>query len=226
MARAPRWLAPRGGSARCLVPRGGSSQGLITPFLCVNVCELFRGAASLDFAAAAAKSLQSCPTLCDPIDGSPPGSAIPGILQARTLEWVAIAFSPGNLAEIGWTRVPGGELSACPYLDIPREGLGHRCCLNEDSGPSGVCGLLDDQHVDTTDALPALMVTGLCCLEEVAPTRGQARVVAEDQRAPLRLRGPRGRGHRRLCHDGQKALGHVLRGLCGGRSLHFPQLRC
>ena len=46
-----------------------------------------------DAAAAAAKSLQSCPTLCDPIDGSPPGSAIPGILQARTLEWVTIAFS-------------------------------------------------------------------------------------------------------------------------------------
>ena len=44
-------------------------------------------------AAAAAKSLQSCPTLCDPIDSSPPGSAVPGILQARTLEWVAIAFS-------------------------------------------------------------------------------------------------------------------------------------
>ena len=43
--------------------------------------------------AAAAKSLQSCPTLCDPVDGSPPGSAVPGILQARTLEWVAISFS-------------------------------------------------------------------------------------------------------------------------------------
>ena len=43
-------------------------------------------------AAAAAKSLQSCPTLCDPIDGSPSGSAFPGILQARTLEWVAISF--------------------------------------------------------------------------------------------------------------------------------------
>ena len=41
----------------------------------------------------AAKSLQSCPTLCDPIDGSPPGSLVPGILQARTLEWVAISFS-------------------------------------------------------------------------------------------------------------------------------------
>ena len=44
-------------------------------------------------AAAATKSLQSCPTLCDPIDGSPPGSPIPGILQARTLEWVAVSFS-------------------------------------------------------------------------------------------------------------------------------------
>ena len=43
--------------------------------------------------AAAAKSLQSCPTLCDPIDHSPPGSPVPGILQTRTLEWVAISFS-------------------------------------------------------------------------------------------------------------------------------------
>ena len=51
---------------------------------------LFAAAAA---AAAAAKSLQLCPTLCDTIDGSPPGSAVPGILQARTLEWVAISFS-------------------------------------------------------------------------------------------------------------------------------------
>ena len=46
-----------------------------------------------DPAAAATKSLQSCPTLCDPIDRSPPGSPVPGILQARTLEWVAISFT-------------------------------------------------------------------------------------------------------------------------------------
>ena len=45
------------------------------------------------YAAAAAISLQSCPTLCDPKDGSPPGSPVPGVLQARTLEWVAISFS-------------------------------------------------------------------------------------------------------------------------------------
>ena len=50
-------------------------------------------------AASATKSLQSCPTLCDPVDGSPPGSSVPGILQARVLEWGAIAFSGG------WTEV-------------------------------------------------------------------------------------------------------------------------
>ena len=54
---------------------------------------LFIQICSLWLAAAAAKLLQSCPTLCDPIDGSPPGSPIPGILQVRTLEWVAISFS-------------------------------------------------------------------------------------------------------------------------------------
>ena len=53
-------------------------------------------------ATAAAKSLQSCPTLCDPIDGSPPGSPVPGILQARTLEWVAISFS--NAAKWKWSH--------------------------------------------------------------------------------------------------------------------------
>ena len=51
---------------------------------------------STNKAAAAAKSLQSCPILCDPIDGSPPGSPIPGILQEGTLEWVAISFSAGS----------------------------------------------------------------------------------------------------------------------------------
>ena len=51
------------------------------------------GIISIFLYAAVAKSLQSCPTLLDPIDGSPPGSPVPGILQARTLEWVAISFS-------------------------------------------------------------------------------------------------------------------------------------
>ena len=54
---------------------------------------LFNMLSAAASATAAAKSLQSCPTLCDPIDGSPPGSRVPGILQARTLKWVAISFS-------------------------------------------------------------------------------------------------------------------------------------
>ena len=56
-------------------------------------CCLTSGGFPGGIAAAAAKSLQSCPTLWDPIEGSPPGSPIPGILQARTLEWIAISFS-------------------------------------------------------------------------------------------------------------------------------------
>ena len=58
-----------------------------------KVTSLLFNMMSAAVAAAAANSLQSCPTLCDPIDGSPPGSPVPGILQARTLEWVAISFS-------------------------------------------------------------------------------------------------------------------------------------
>ena len=58
-----------------------------------------------EFDSAAVKSLQSCPTPCDPIDGSPPGSPIPGILQARTLEWVAIAFSSGSSQPRDQTQV-------------------------------------------------------------------------------------------------------------------------
>ena len=61
---------------------------------CFNIKRLLPGAVNTAAAAtAAAKSLQSCQTLCDPIDCSPPGSPVPGILQARTLEWVAISFS-------------------------------------------------------------------------------------------------------------------------------------
>ena len=55
--------------------------------------EYQEGCFAMSRGSAAAKSLQSCPTLCDPIDGSPPGSPVPEILQARTLEWVAISFS-------------------------------------------------------------------------------------------------------------------------------------
>ena len=64
-------------------------------------------------AAAAAKSLQPCPTLCDPRDGSPPGSPVPGILQARTLEWVAIPFSLLTTLGIVKSEVASINLSAC-----------------------------------------------------------------------------------------------------------------
>ena len=68
------------------------------------------------YAAAAAKSLQSCLTLCDPIDGSPPGSTVPGILQARTLEWGAIAFSVNGYKNV--KLIPEQEVNRqCPKMD-------------------------------------------------------------------------------------------------------------
>ena len=85
-------------------------------------------------AAAAAKSLQSCPTLCDPIDGSPPGSPVPGILQARTLEWVAISFSKqgrllitGLLGKHGLFFKNGNILTG----SCMRKPLGRWCYLQE-----------------------------------------------------------------------------------------------
>ena len=66
-------------------------------------------------AAAAAKSLQSCPTLCDPIDGSPPGSPVPGILQARTLVWVAISFSNAGKWKVKVKSFSRVRLLATPW---------------------------------------------------------------------------------------------------------------
>ena len=71
-------------------------------FLFLTTMPFFHGAAA---AAAAAKSLQSCPTLWDPTDGSPPDSTIPGILQARTLEWVAISFSIHGATEFLYKKL-------------------------------------------------------------------------------------------------------------------------
>ena len=62
-------------------------------------------------AAAAAKSLQSCPIVCNPIDGSPPGSPVPGILQARTLEWVAISFSNAGKRKVKVKSLSRARLS-------------------------------------------------------------------------------------------------------------------
>ena len=67
------------------------------------------------YTAAAAKSLQSCPTLCDPIDGSPPGSPVPGILQARTLEWVAISFSNARKWKLKVKSLSRVQLFSTPW---------------------------------------------------------------------------------------------------------------
>ena len=83
--------------------------------------------------ATAAKSLQSCPTLCDPKGGSPPGSSIPGMLQARTLEWVAISFSNAcmhaKLLQSCLTLRPHGQQPTrllCPQ-DSPGKNIGVGC---------------------------------------------------------------------------------------------------
>ena len=81
----------------------------------VNSFPFFSFLCSFIFAAAAAKSLQSCLTLCDPIDGSPPGSPIPRILQARTLEWVAISFSSAWKWKVKVKSLSRVWLSATPW---------------------------------------------------------------------------------------------------------------
>ena len=78
-------------------------------------CTDILGPAGLAAAAAAAKSLQSCPTLCDPIDGSPPGPTVPGILQARTLEWVAISSSNAWKWKVKVKLLSRVRLSATPW---------------------------------------------------------------------------------------------------------------
>ena len=89
--------------------------------------------------AAAAKSLQSCSTLCDPRDGSPPGSPVPGILQARTLEWVAISFSNAWKWKVKVKLLSRSRLLATPWtaayqaplsMDFPGKSTGVGChCL-------------------------------------------------------------------------------------------------
>ena len=89
--------------------------------------------------AAAAKSLQSCPTLCDPTDGSPPGSPVPGTLQARTLEWAAISFSSACKGKVKVKSLSHVRLLATPWtaayqappsMDFPGKSTGVGChCL-------------------------------------------------------------------------------------------------
>ena len=91
---------------------------------------------------AAAKSLQSCLTLCDPMDGSPPGSPVPGILQARTLEWVAISFSNAWKGKVKVKSLSRVRLFATPWtaahqappsIDFPGKstGVGCHCLLHK-----------------------------------------------------------------------------------------------
>ena len=101
----------------------------------------------LPAAAAAAKSLQSCPTLCDPIDSSPPDSPVPGILQARTLEWVAISFSNA------WKwRVKGKSLSHVRLLATPWTAA-HQACSSMGFSREEYCSGVP---------LPSLMVYWRC----------------------------------------------------------------
>ena len=92
------WRIPGTGEPRGLPSMGSHRLGHDRSDLAAAVAADNPGCRHLEIfnlvaAAAATKSLESCPTLCDPIDGSPLGSPVPGILQARTLEWVAISFS-------------------------------------------------------------------------------------------------------------------------------------
>ena len=92
-------------------------------------------------AAAAAKSLQSCPTLCDPIDGSPPGFPVPGVLQARTVEWVAISFSNKDLSrDLDWRR----QWPPTPVL-LPGKSRGWRSLVG--------CSPWGRKESDTTERL-------------------------------------------------------------------------
>ena len=80
------------------------------------LCERIETASIGYPAAATAKSLQSCPTLCDPIDDSPPGSLVPGILQARILEWVAISFSNAWKWKVKVKPLSRVKLLATPWI--------------------------------------------------------------------------------------------------------------
>ena len=102
---------------------------------------------SCDKSAAAAKSLQSCPTLCNPMDGSPPGSPIPGILQARTLEWVAISFSNEWKWKVKMKPLSHVRLLATPwtaaYQDPPSIGFSRQEYWSGVPSPSPVTNLVN-----------------------------------------------------------------------------------
>ena len=105
-------LRPRSSGKLRLIMRNSSTQWKPGSGHASGVEKVYSAAAA---AAAAARSLQSCPTLCDPIDGSPLGSSVPGILQARTLEWVAIFFPNAWKGKVKVKSLSRVRLLATPW---------------------------------------------------------------------------------------------------------------
>ena len=121
-------------------------------------------------ATAAAKLLQSCPTLCDPIDSSPPGSPIPGILQVRVLEWIAISFSNAwkwkvkvkSLSRVRLFATPWTvAYQAPPSMDFPgkRTGVGCHCLLRTLCWPLLNCQVWREWDVDIFAYISMLVST-------------------------------------------------------------------
>ena len=110
---------------------------------------LLARSSSCPLAAAAAAWLQSCPTLCDPIDGSPPGSPVPGILQARTLEWAAISFSNAGKRKVKVKSLSRVRLLATPwtaaYQAPPSMGFSRQEYWSGMPLPSSSCPLIGDK---------------------------------------------------------------------------------
>ena len=119
-----------GRSIFCLSTGNGAPFCKVSLFLFLlpltNVQVDSRGDCLFSGAAAAAKLRQLCPTLCDPIDGSPPGSPVPGILQARTLEWVAISFSNAWKWKVKVESLSRVRLCTTPWTTAPPGSSVHR----------------------------------------------------------------------------------------------------
>ena len=132
----------------------------------------------LNFYWYAAKSLQSCPTLCDPIDGSPPGSPVPGILQARMLEWVAISFSNAWKWKVKVKSLSRVQLFATPQIAAhqapPPMGFSRQEYCSGVPLPSPFTGIDMTNMVSTTSyntllcVSPAQILT-ITCWAEILP---------------------------------------------------------
>ena len=160
-------------------------------------------------AAAAAKSLQLCPTLCNPIDGSPPGSVVPGILQVRTLEWIAISFSNAwkwkvkvkSLSRVRLLVTPwtAAHQALCPW-DFPGKSTGVGChCLLWNA----ICYHLYGAFLITQSVKnpPALQETWVRSLGWEVPWRRKR------QPTPVLLPG-KSHGWRSLVSMGSQRVGH------------------